>query len=613
MTIASPAQGAYAEGLAFLAKRDHLPEAEMAFRAGLAAQPDHPGCLLQLGITLRVQGRLREALHVLGRAREVAPADPIVPMQIGRALRLQKKWDAALLAYDAALAADPHHAHSRIQRANTLQEMNRWSEALASYDDALASLPEELTTAHDLPGRRAAVKERLDRIAGYGIDPALPPQKLAAALYRQANQLVLEGAVETASCLYEEAALQNPDYSDPEFQIGATVAVQMARRPVGAYVSCPWIEDSLHFHEYKLGFCCTSHTVDKGWANVGTFQGGPVPIDFVLARKQQLTEENQTGTENACKGCPELARRAWPAKPWPFGILIINSHSACNQKCDYCFLAIADFEMPAYYYMAEPGIDSLVEGGWLAPNAYVLWGGGEPTVSREFPTISQKLFARGCHFNIYSNATRVMPVLEEALAQGRCHFVTSVDAGTPETYHRIKYLSDHPVLLDGRTAFDQVWANIATYAKANSDSVIVKYIFNRKNLSDPDIEGFIKQCLNHGVTRVMLVAEFTDVFGGAVPAEIWAALVKARTLAHANGLKVHFNPLYFQAGNMPAELREAMLGADHEQAFKDDPADPATRTWSLQDYLDLLRIIVVPPPGDFPCGVPEPSRGGQDG
>jgi len=590
MTDSSPALEPYSRGLALLEQRDHLEQAEAAFRAGLALEPDHAGCLLHLGITLRVQGRLREASLMLLRARDLRPGDPVAHMQLGTLLRRQKQPEAALQAYDAALAADPGHAPSRINRAITLEEMYRPGEALASYDRLIAELPAGLAQAYDLAGRRSAMAGLLARIAGMGVDPALPTQALAVALYRRASQLVLEDQADAALPLYEEAARLRPDYADPRFRIGETVAVQVARHPTGSYPSCRWIEEGLHFHEYKLGFCCTSHTVDKGWASVGPFHGGPVPVDFVLARRNKLIEENQAGVANACLGCPELEPRAWAPKPQPFSILIINSHSACNQKCDYCFLAIDNFEMPAYYYMAEPGIDSLIANRWLAPDAYVLWGGGEPTVSREFPGLAAKLFATGCRFNIYSNATRVMPVLLEALRQGRCHFVTSVDSGTPETFYRIKYMSDRPVLIQGRPAFEAVWDHIGQYAAASPDTVIVKYIFTLKNLADREIDGFIEQCVAHRVTRVMLVAEFCDVFSGAVPPPIWEAIERTKAIAHARGLTVLYNPLYFKAGNMPAEQMEALL---HPRR---DPAALAAGATGLEEYSSLLRISVSPPP-----------------
>jgi tetratricopeptide (TPR) repeat protein len=587
MNSPSPTLEPFDRGLALLALRDHLEEAEAAFRAGLALEPNHVGCLLHLGITLRVQGRWKEAATLLLRARELCPRDPVVHMQLGTLLRRQKQPEAALQAYDAALAVDPDHAPSRINRAITLEEMYRLGEALASYDCLIAELPANWTRDYGLVAHRAAVAGRLERIAGMGVDPTLAPQAMAVALYQRANELVLADAADAALPLYEEAALLRPDYADPAFRIGETVAAQLARHPNRPYPSCRWIEEGLHFHEYKLGFCCTSHTVDKGWASVGTYHGGPVPVDYVLARRNRLIRENTAGVENECLGCPELERRAWPARPRPFSILILNSHSACNQKCDYCFLAIAHFEMPAYYYMAEPGVDSLLANDWLAPDAYVLWGGGEPTVSREFPSLAAKLFATGCRFNIYSNATRAMPVLLEALRQGRCHFVTSIDSGTPETFYRIKYQSDHPVEIQGRPAYEVVWDTIGQYAAAGPDTVVVKYIFTLKNLAEEEITGFIARCVAHKVTRILLVAEFCDVFGGAVPAPIWDAIERTKSLAHAKGITVLYNPLYFKAGNMPAEQMEALLRP---------PSVAPARPNGLEEYTGLLQLSVSPPP-----------------
>jgi tetratricopeptide (TPR) repeat protein len=562
MTDSSPARKAYSEGLALLQKRDHLPEAEAAFRAGLATDPDHAGCLLHLGVTLRNLGRLKEAGTVLLRARELTPEDPVVHMQIGTLLRAQKKMDEALDAYDTALAIDPAHVNTRVARAITLQAMNRWSEALRSYDRLITDLPEDLIAANVLPRRRAEVSGHLARIADCGVEASLPPQKLAVALYRRANGLVLEGAIDEAVRLYEDSALLTPDYSDPEFPIGETVAAQMARRPSGEYLSCRWIEESLHFQQYRLAFCCVSHTRGKDSAVAGAFHGGPVPIDFVLARRHQLIQENQTGADNSCGGCPELERRSWPASPWIFRTLVIGNHTVCNQKCGYCALAIANFEMSAYSYMAEPAIDSLMANGWLPPDAYVVWGGGEPTLSREFSRIMAKLSATSYRFNILSNVTRVMPVLVDALRQGRCDLVTSVDSGTPETFYRIKYMSDGPVMVQGRPAFDIVWDNISKYTEASSETVIVKYVFTLQNIADADIAGFIEQCLAHRVTRILLSPEICDVLSGAVPAPVWEAINKAKARAHAEGLTVYFSPLFLKARDMPADMMDSLLITD---------------------------------------------------
>jgi hypothetical protein len=396
--------------------------------------------------------------------------------------------------------------------------------------------------------------------------------------------------------LYEDSALLTPDYSDPEFPIGETVAAQMARRPSGEYLSCRWIEECLYFHPNTLGFCCTSHPQGRVSPIVGTFHGGLVPIDFVLARRDQLTRENQTGVDNACRSCHEFERRSWPAKPWVFGILIISSHTSCNQSCNYCTLALANFEMPAYYYMAEPAIDDLIANGWLDPAAFIIWGGGEPTVSREFPAISAKLLAAGCRLNIYSNATRLMPVLVDALKNGRCELVTSVDSGTPETFYRMKYMSDCPVMIQGRPAFDAVWANIAKYTEVSSETVIVKYVFTLQNIAEADLSGFIELCLAHGVTKVLLAIEVGDMLSGAVPSAVWEAIDKMKTQAHAKGLTVYFNAPFFRTGNIPARLLNSLLASDGKPVSPRGAWINSTGVSGHDAYLDIVGISVSHPP-----------------
>jgi sulfatase maturation enzyme AslB (radical SAM superfamily) len=332
------------------------------------------------------------------------------------------------------------------------------------------------------------------------------------------------------------------------------VATQAARHPDGAYPSCRWIEEGLHFHDFRLGFCCTAHHGSKGWTAVGPFHGGPLPIDFLLARRIQLIRQNQAEVDNECRGCHELERRPWPTGPGLVGQMILNNYSICNMKCTYCSLAIAHFEMLPYYYLAEPAIDSLIANGWLAPGAQLTWGGGEPGVSREFQAITSKLLATGCRFAINTNATRVVPAIEDALRQGRCDLMISVDSGTPETFYRFKFNSDHAVQIDGRPAFNSVWETIARYAGLSQDSVTVKYIFMPTNIEEADIRGFVDRCLAHGVGRVMLTPEFSDVSAGAVAPEVWTAIARTRVLAEAHGLTVLFSPLDPSNPSMPAGL-----------------------------------------------------------
>jgi tetratricopeptide (TPR) repeat protein len=595
MAKSSPEPSGYLEGLAWLARRDHLGQAEAAFRAGLAMEPEHAGCTLQLGVTLRVLGRLGEAAEVLGRALQLAPTDPEVHLQLGNLHHAQGRLEAALAEYDAALGLAPASPYIRFRRARTLQDLHRLGEALASYDQLAAGLDPETAASYHLAERRTEVTGRLAILATHGINPALPPQQRAATLYRRANALVLENALDRAVALYEQAALLAPDYRDPEFRLGETVPVQLERQPRGDYPSCRWIEEGLFFlQSTTLGFCCTYHTDGKASPLVGSFHGGPVPVDFVLARRQQLRNENQACADNACRGCQDLASRTWDRHPWLFGALICGNHTVCNQKCSYC--TQADSRMPAYYYMVAPAIEQLIAHGWLSPKAYVALGGGEPTLSREFPDISARLLRHGCRLNLMTNATRLVPAILEALRQGRCDLVTSVDSGTPRTYYRMKYRSESTVMLNGRPAFETVWAHLAEYARACSDRVFVKYIFTPDNLAEADLQGYLDLCLANGITRIMLSPEAGQILNDCVPEAIWRAIHRTKQRAHARGLTVLFHVPFFRPDKQPVDLSDGPILSQAERTFTGMARHGSTWSRDRDDFMDLMRMVATPPP-----------------
>jgi len=377
----------------------------------------------------------------------------------------------------------------------------------------------------------------------------------AAACYRRASRRVLAGALDEALALYEQAALLGPDYSDPAFNLGETVAYHASRRPSGPCLSCRRLEEGLHFQGYSLKFCCTSHGGNQGWTRIGTFKGGVVPIDYVLARRTQVIAQLQKGIPNRCTGCHELETRSWEPRSALIGDVIFNNYSICNMRCSYCALAEPTAEAPDYHYLIGPAVDHLIANGWLARDAHVTWGGGEPGVNREFDRTTGTLLAHGCRFNICTNATRILPSVRDALAAGRCDLCISVDSGTPATFYRVKYRSGIPVKAGGRPAFDAVWASIGAYAGQRREALLVKYIFTSDNCGEEDLTGFLDLCATHGVTRIMLTPEASDVRGGKVPGPVWKAMVATRARALAAGLFVAINPIDPAIPDIPDELK----------------------------------------------------------
>ena len=183
-------------------------------------------------------------------------------------------------------------------------------------------------------------------------------------------------------------------------------------------------------------------------------------------------------------------------------------------------------------------------------------------MSREFHVVMTKLAATECRFNILTNTISLQPILLDLLRKGRCDIVTSVDSGTPESFYRVKYMSESPVVLGGRSAFDVAWSHIEAYAEACADTVIVKYVCTRETIAEADLRGFVDLCTQHGVTQVMLSPEIEDVLDDSVTEDIWDAIRRTKELAMARGLKVWFSPLFLKARNMPPDLLDALQITD---------------------------------------------------
>jgi tetratricopeptide (TPR) repeat protein len=120
---------------AALRTRGLEPAAELALQA-LADGVEHP-TLLNLAASARyAEGRFDEGLHLLTRARELAPTDPNVLNSLGICLKSVGRTTAALEAYDAALRIDPRMAPAHFNRGELLEQFDDINAARLSYQRA---------------------------------------------------------------------------------------------------------------------------------------------------------------------------------------------------------------------------------------------------------------------------------------------------------------------------------------------------------------------------------------------------------------------------------------------------------------------------------------------
>ncbi|MFZ4688619.1 MAG: sulfotransferase [Polymorphobacter sp.] len=118
------------------------PGAEQLLRRALLQTPDDPGLLTTLGLALRRQSRLAEALRSFDAAIALAPAYPVAWLERGFALHQGNSLKAAQASYRQAAALDQGRAA-----------------ALAGIA-AIASTQGELAEARDFAGRALAVDPR---------------------------------------------------------------------------------------------------------------------------------------------------------------------------------------------------------------------------------------------------------------------------------------------------------------------------------------------------------------------------------------------------------------------------------------------------------------------
>ncbi|MDR2124389.1 MAG: hypothetical protein LBP38_05325, partial [Desulfovibrio sp.] len=124
--------------------------------------------------------------------------------------------------------------------------------------------------------------------------------------------------------------------------------------------------------------------------------------------------------------------------------------------------------------------------------------------------------------DIASNGTIFSDAILNGLQSGKCSLCTSIDAGTPETYLKIKR----------QDLFECVWRNLEIYANSGTEKLSVKYIVTDDNKSKRDIDGFIHRfvasCLHCPV--ILDVSHANTVISNEIIETIASFALKLRAL-----------------------------------------------------------------------------------
>lgn len=262
--------------------------------------------------------------------------------------------------------------------------------------------------------------------------------------------------------------------------------------------SCVDLQHSVFLRPDEVRTCCKRFFVDGemrgdvALLHMGGAESNPTP-ESILAAKRDLHRRINAGESTPCSGCPFISLDVWPAfQDLDIRYLSMEQHSVCNLRCSYCSEEYFGGARPAYDVAGL--VSDLARGGALDACHTVVWGGGEPTLTKDFPEMVALLLdeAPGATQRFLTNSTRFSPIVAQALESGVGQVVTSIDAGTARVFSAVR----------GRDRLDEVMATLRLYAAINPDRVTIKYIFTEGNTDRTEVRAFVERIADESLAGV---------------------------------------------------------------------------------------------------------------
>ena len=157
-----------------------------------------------------------------------------------------------------------------------------------------------------------------------------------------------------------------------------------------------------------------------------------------------------------------------------------------QSKCNYCSEIYYGGKKPNYNVVEL--LEKLGEEGNIKECEQVVWGGGEPTL-KNFENLLiniNKTASPRIYHRIFTNSVRYNESIQKFLENNTIKIVTSIDAGTRETYKIVR----------GRDKFQEVFDNLKRYSESGPNKITIKYIITEENNSDEEFESFVNKCID---------------------------------------------------------------------------------------------------------------------
>jgi len=319
--------------------------------------------------------------------------------------------------------------------------------------------------------------------------PVYPP----SILFKQYPETPI---VLTVHPIYNKATVQ--DYLTQELGVPAERIANY--EPHIQCTSCEFLDNFIILNDNGWSFCCNLFGNNKS-PYIDFIPGASVRnvVQQLKDFRNAVLEAISKNEQCACTGCCELKTRYRKELPAPAFALVFNFTNICNLKCIYCTVHKESVSMDMIDIQKRLDIiTELLYQKLIDNNTEIRFGSGEITIHPQRQEILRAVKDFPC--GISSNCIVYDESLAELIALGRSYVICSVDAGTRETYEKIR----------GADYFDKLRDSLRKYVKKGT--IILKYIFlTNLNDNDNDVNSFIQLCEDIKPAQVLISRDWNDI------------------------------------------------------------------------------------------------------
>jgi wyosine [tRNA(Phe)-imidazoG37] synthetase (radical SAM superfamily) len=256
--------------------------------------------------------------------------------------------------------------------------------------------------------------------------------------------------------------------------------------------SCVYLESQLVVTNHKLQFCCSDF--GKNTSPAVEFDGDyNTSVSRYLRLRDELINNLNNGSPTQCDGCPSLSYNFF-ADEKKIRMLVYGEDGICNFNCSYCSASARTSGTISTDIELQKLKGNLMSRKLLSEDIHTNISCGEISVHPKREEIYDAI--EGSYNIICSNAAVFDDRIAAQLRNGKSVLNVSVDAGTGETFRKVK----------GRDFYDRIQGNLKRYASEGDNHLIeLKYIFLQgMNDNIADIDGFASLCELIGAGSVQI-------------------------------------------------------------------------------------------------------------